>query len=681
MTCLAHTISARIETLKRDSGIPLASAPKGKNLQTAKRWADALRRGAIFFYDKKEVQIGKRHIDWSGAHLAHQEWPAQLNRFFWLNHLVNAWRDGYGEDLPELAAGTIADWMDQRDFYAADKPIGLGDNTLNLSIRLGQATAFGWWNAAAAFAGTEAFDDKMLNRMLASTRGQLEFLRAHLSSYGNWRISQLNCILFCSLVLPDMDDFTELAAGGLRAAFFRQVESDGAHCEHTPGYHGWMARVFSRLWRLGQARPELELLIDADRLLRMWDYSLAASAPDGRSSGLHDSGRWQESGADGKAFAAREKMRRELGDAVCNAWEPKKEPSRYFPDAGQIFLRDSWETDSMFVTFDASNWGGAHCHLSRLAVNLYAGDRMLLCDPGVFSYEMADPFAAYGKSTPAHNTLVLDGRNQTLKNPEQTFVEILPHYALAGSKYDGGYCQGTYTWWFDGFQEGMLALHERVILQLKFRALLVFDRIAGPPGMDAPFALNWQFPAGTCQLDAGKNRAWTRSGRHNILVQTLRSTTPMAAEIHEGETDPIRGWLPLDAFGGRTPAPQLTFTGQTQPVAEVATLLLPFVGDTPPSFTVRPVETDSSLVQAFQIDWDGGESDFIAIQQGFSRMIGDCGPLSTDAALAAVHLKAGQPVRAMLHQGFSLDFNDRRLIKRTSYGTCEVTVEALGADS
>jgi hypothetical protein len=52
------------------------------HLARARRWADAVRRGCIFFYDQQEVFIGHKNIDWRGTHIDHQEWPAQLNRFY-----------------------------------------------------------------------------------------------------------------------------------------------------------------------------------------------------------------------------------------------------------------------------------------------------------------------------------------------------------------------------------------------------------------------------------------------------------------------------------------------------------------------------------------------------------------------------------------------------------------------
>ncbi len=59
--------------------------------------------GTVFFYRKTPVEVGLSGIDWSGSHIKHQEWPAQLNRFSYLGPLASAYRET-GEERFALAA-------------------------------------------------------------------------------------------------------------------------------------------------------------------------------------------------------------------------------------------------------------------------------------------------------------------------------------------------------------------------------------------------------------------------------------------------------------------------------------------------------------------------------------------------------------------------------------------------
>jgi hypothetical protein len=244
MADLLATVVENVEQLERELG---ESAKP--NLEHSRVWAKALKAGKVLFYNHREVQVGHRNIDWTGAHVAHQEWPAQLNRFFWLAPLSAVYRDAADESLAEIARATIEDWIDQHD-YSAERPPAKGDNTLNISIRLGQGTQPGWWGTVRAFAKSPHYDDALMERMLDSTRGQLDCLQAHLAEVGNWRISHLDCLLFCGMVVPGLEAYARFAVRHLNEAFYRQIHPDGSHEEHNPSYHSWMCRLYTRLWRL-----------------------------------------------------------------------------------------------------------------------------------------------------------------------------------------------------------------------------------------------------------------------------------------------------------------------------------------------------------------------------------------------------------------------------------------------
>ena len=77
------------------------------------------------------------------------------------------------------------------------------------------------------------------------------------------------------------------------------------------------------------------------------------------------------------AETSRSKFRKEHGfpDTPPSTAQP-------FPDAGQVFMRDRWGEDGQYLTFDATRWGGAHCHLARNSIALHAFGRTLLLDSG-----------------------------------------------------------------------------------------------------------------------------------------------------------------------------------------------------------------------------------------------------------------------------------------------------------
>lgn len=665
-------IAKRVVSLRADYGVQ--AAPDRAN---SRRWAEALKHGRIFFYEKQEVEIGLHGIDWSGGHIRHQEWPAQLNRFFWLQHAAAVYAESGDEELAAAARATIDDWMGHHD-YAADKPLAPGDNTLNLSIRLGQSGMPGWWGTLPAFARSRHFDEPFVRRLAASTLGQLDHVASHLSQKGNWRISQLDCLLFCSLVVPGADRHRAAAVHGLNVEFARQIHADGSHEEHNPSYHQWMCRLFTSLWRLSRKRRALGLRIDTERAGRMWDYLVCSAAPDGGSAGLHDSAGWQapRGGSAGPrpaarptaSMAARAAFLKEAGLARRPEWDLKRQPSRWFSDAGQLFLRDGWGPDATFAAFDATRWGGSHCHLSRLAVSLFAGGRMLVCDPGIFTYEMSDPYAAYGKSTRAHSTVTLGGRNQTEANPETRNVHLGAEVALIASRYAAGYVDGVYTWWWQkGHGSAVFGSHDRILLWLKGRALLVFDLVVTNGG-GQPVAAHWQLPRGAVALDPPSRSAWTAGSAQNVVLRHIGGNGAPEVRVHEGEKSPILGWLPAGP-GSYDPAPLVAFETQAADQwVEMVTLIMPFAGRRPPRIGIESFAARRGGAQAFRLDWPDGSGHIVACTPAAATEIGSVGPIRTDGSVAVVGLAGGRAVSAFVSGGTQLDHGGRSLIDGREVG-------------
>ncbi len=665
---LTDRIIQAVEAYEKDMGL---ERPAVRDV--SRRWADCLRRGAMLFDEQQEVQVGLRDIDWSGSHVRHQEWPAQLNRFMWLPHLAALYRETGDEELPALARGMIEDWIDRHD-CAADAPLAPGDSTLNLSIRLGQSYFYGWWRTLPDFAASSHYDEAFVQRMLDSTRGQIEFLSGHLSGAGNWRISQLDCILFCSLVLPGLADDREQAVRGINEGAHRQIEEDGSHVEHNPSsYHQWMCRSFTSLWRLGRARPGLGLRLDTERIGGMWDYAVCSTAPDGGSSGMHDGEGWRKGpGAIGHV-AGRERFLKDAGLADRPEWNLGRSPARWFPRAGQLFLRDGWHPDATYIAFDATRWGGDHCHLSRNSVSLYHGDRMLLIDPGSFSYERTDPYAYYGRSTRAHNTMAPAGLNQCEADPDVRALCLRDGVALIACRYEGGYYEGECCWgWKAGHARGVYGRHDRALLWLKGRCAVVFDAFAADA---APCEAHWQLPPGRCRLDAQNRQASTDSGHYNVLVRCLHASRDLQVRLREGETDPLLGWMPGPrGTGDYVPAPILSLEGDASTQAlDLVTLLLPFDQDEVPQFDVASYQGRGGA-PAFRLSWSDGTEHIVACSPSMRRQIGKAGPLETDGTAAILSLEAGEPSRVFLAGGMFLSFEGETVLDEPVAGTYERAV-------
>lgn len=95
--------------------------------------------------------------------------------------------------------------------------------------------------------------------------------------------------------------------------------------------------------------------------------------------------------------------------------------SMCYPDAGFYIIRH--QNDYMFINNSGKSknselGGGTHTHSDLLSFELFIEDKSFLVDPGSYIYS-ADPDARMlFRSTPMHNTVVVDGQSQNILNRE-----------------------------------------------------------------------------------------------------------------------------------------------------------------------------------------------------------------------------------------------------------------------
>jgi hypothetical protein len=563
--------------------------------------ADDAVRGRVWFrFDGEHViEVGRRDIDWSGAHRKHHEWPAQLNRFYTLRALAAAWHHGRDEQYAQAARDYLEDWMKARPTRTG-WAMGSGDNTLSLAIRIGNSRFPGWSGAIAAFSGSESFDQSLVTRLLDSIAAQLDFLMGNLTTANNWRIAQADTLVATAVRFPELPNASNWRKRGIEIineAAREQFLPDGAHIERTPGYHWWMAAVLHHYWTLGRALPELGLDIETARVERAYTYSLASLRPHGQSNRLHDSP------ADHRAAPIIQDYQAFLREA---GREAPREPARYFPWAGQALLRDGSGSDAGYVTFDATPFSGLHWHPGINSVQVDVKGRPLLVDPGILDYERSNPLMAYGKSTRAHNTVNFNGWNQAPVEQVQTKYFHAPGLDFVSSRYEGGYWPVECEWGYRGaVRNGIWARHHRRMLWLHGDFMLVVDDVAQWPGDEnevPSVECNWQFERGPVEVDFERDEAVTGNADANLLLRVLVKPENTRLHRYEGETEPPRGWTAGEDRVGPAPQVSVCCDKLAWHGARFVTLIVPFEGPTPPVIQSEIIELGRSRVLKLALD-------------------------------------------------------------------------------
>jgi hypothetical protein len=590
------------------------------------------------------ITVGRPPIDWSGAQLNHQEWPTQLNRFFLLHPLMLAFKATGEARFAEAARSYIDDWI--AHFDAAN--IALRGNTcMDIGIRLGIHGGGGWGGALATFMDEPSWDDPFIERMMESMERQAHILwkQGIPSRGGNHLIFGLDGLLHAALRLPFMADAAAMqtsAVGGLRQALKTQFLPDGAHIERTLQYHQHMTGTFVYMAQLGRAFPEAALDVPVDRLLAAIDY-LAHNL----SGGINDDSAEIADLAHAADWALARQWREQLTGRPEPDWRPARDA--VFPDAGQVFARSSWEPGADYLAFDAAPYGGGHAHLARLGLVFRSGGRLWLADPGMFDYEMSNPFAVYGRSTAAHGTLNVNGLNQGVEDARLLRSAIDDDVVFLRGLYPGGYWSGTYKWSFNGgFGAGVYGRHERMALWIRGEYLLIFDAMTTDAGHTVENV--WQLaPVKGWEHDPAALAWQTRGEANGFYLRMVMPPPDAEMTVYEGQRAPLRGWFCETYSTGFVPAPQVVFRYPAGRPAFFAVLAMPLSGGAAP-----PVVHQSSggWGRGLELRWADGRVDCVGLSASLAMPLAADSPFETDSPLVWLRTDPdGAPVRQFMLDG------------------------------
>ncbi|MHB9756153.1 heparinase II/III family protein [Streptomyces sp. BYX5S] len=237
----------------------------------------------------------------------------------------------------------------------------------------------------------------------------------------------------------------------------------------------------------------------------------------------------------------------------------------HFADAGLTVLRGAGDTGEVWCRCDGGPHGflsiAAHAHSDALSVEVRHNGVDVLADPGTYCYHGQPEWRQYFRSTLGHNTLELDGADQSGSGGPFLWTRHARTRVLEAGA-------GRWRAEHDGY-EGSVH-RRRAELAPDGAELRIVDEVSGP-GRDARLAFHLG-PDITAELEDG-NRArltWTRDGEDRSAVLDLPGQLRWRA--HRGEMTPPLGWYSA-GFGRKEPATTLVGTGSTDGAGEFTTVL------------------------------------------------------------------------------------------------------------
>ena len=373
------------------------------------------------------------------------------NRHIELVVLAQAWHLSGDRAYLQGAKTLLDSWFEQCPY-----PLGINwTSSLEISIRL-----LNWSFAWYLLGGEESsmFGDPagaaFRRRWLDSIYQHCFFVSKHFSRYSsanNHLFGEYVGLFAGAVTWPMWQESTAwrvMAKQGLEAETGVQIGNDGVNREQAIWYQHEVADMMLFAGLMGRANGiEFSAGFWA-KLNAMLDYIASVMDVSGNVPMIGDSddavmiefaperdvyrsllatGAVLFSRGDLKAKASRfdDKSRWLLGDEAAarfkalDANAESELPKRRFPEAGYYVLGKNLDSETEIrLVADAGSLGflsiAAHGHADALAFTLSVGGNEILIDPGTYAYHAGEFWRDYFRGTSAHNTVRVDGRDQSV---------------------------------------------------------------------------------------------------------------------------------------------------------------------------------------------------------------------------------------------------------------------------
>lgn len=233
---------------------------------------------------------------------------------------------------------------------------------------------------------------------------------------------------------------------------------------------------------------------------------------------------------------------------------------RVFAEGGYYILGCEFETENEIrLVADAGPLGyqsiAAHGHADALAFTLSVAGMEFMVDPGTYAYHTQGQWRRYFRGTAAHNTLRVDGKDQSEQGGNFMWLRKA---VAACSHWHTSPQEDVFEGWHDGYQRlDDPVLHRRKITFDKpARRVVIEDtlQMAGEHDIEIFFHCSE-----LCRVDPiAEGYALSREGK--TIVLRLPCQQGFTASVYYGSNAPISGWISR-RFDEKQPAPTISWRG------------------------------------------------------------------------------------------------------------------------
>lgn len=519
------------------------------------------------------------------------KWVWELNRHQHLVTLAKAYFLFGDERYANEVRDQILDWINANPYLR-----GINwTSPLEISIRI-----LNWTWALAFIRRSPAMTEDAFTKILLSIGQQASHIAHHLSAFSsanNHLIGEAAGLAFVSMVFPWLHKaniWRSKAMLILTSEIGKQICEDGVPAEQSIHYLIFILDFYILVGELGKINnvpiPQIwynrlfaayeflvSILDENDNFPQIGDSDDASVL---RLDDCLDANEYRSILSGLTVFLGLAKRREiaggwdeknhwlfgEKGNSRYQSTEVDSSPrqSNIFPQGGYAILR----APGRVISFDFAPLGylatASHGHADALSIWVHINGKPLLVDSGTFAYQEGSLWRDYFRSTRAHNTVEIDGLEQsemrgTFLWGRKAACEL--HHWEFSAEYD----------WVIASHEGYKQIgihHKRSVIFLKPDCLCIMDDLLGI-GLHG-VKQYWHFPA---------NAAYEMRGDCQIVsletqkVQIFRLDDHASqTSFHYGNMNPIQGWI-SPYYGLKYRSPVLEYSLQAELPVKLITLI------------------------------------------------------------------------------------------------------------
>ena len=542
-----------------------------------------------------------QEIDWQHRPNSNIDWTWDLNRHYCLTALARAYAYTEDERFAVHAVTLLKSWM-------AQNPPRVGSpvwRPFEVSTRLNA-----WLWTFFLLLKSDYFAWHGLTDMLTGIAVQAQFLLENLEYHveSNHLLLEAKTLAMMGLFFPEFKDASKWQQVGLNVVwqqFEAQVCADGVHAERSIHYH---MLVGSEMWELIHVLDGNDLPMPAmvkPRFAKMVDFARTIVKPDQTIPLFGDAARTDEHIRfdvrwAGQGMPIDDEMPgeetfwllNEETSSTAGQYAPK---SAGFPQGGYYVMREDSAGSVSYLAFDCGPFGHtpvpSHGHADALSFELFAFGETLITDCGSFRYHAPAPWRNYFRGTRAHNTLMIDGQDQSVlvgvRQVERPAMATT-HRWIASTDLD----------LIEGSHDGYMRLtepvtHRRKILFVKPDYWLVLDEVQG----SGEHQLDWFYhlmPRAQTSLDVASGELRCQLGQAGLVIRPFW-LDGVEARLIAGDEATYQGWVSLES-GQKEAAPVLNYRRQGDVPVRFGTLLYPHPVDKQPGVTLHLLDTKPNIL-------------------------------------------------------------------------------------